>query len=222
MISIPCWICPISGAFMSTCRFPGARILLITKAPVPGQVKTRLAPLLGAQGAADFLQAEILRTSAWLYSSRLAPVEIWAGLDVAHPLFAGLREQYGWSVHAQVHGDLGSRMLHAARQSLATASHVVLLGTDCPQLDAEYLADALSRLQSGAEVVIGPATDGGYVLLGLNQAHPALFDGIEWSTPQVLEQTRDRLRALGLAWQELPALADVDTPEDYRRLYGAD
>lgn len=200
---------------MTGYAFPNARILLLVKAPVPGRVKTRLAPLLGAQGAADYLAAELRRLARSLHESALAPVEVWAGVDASHEIFQELHATYGWRVRAQPEGDLGARMRHAARRGLLEADSVLLVGADCPQMGPEYLRMALEALQARCAAVIGPAQDGGYVLLGLRQVKRELFADIEWSTPGVLAKTRERLRGLGWLWQELPTLRDVDTPEDY-------
>lgn len=197
-------------------RYPDARILVMAKAPLPGQVKTRLAPLLGEEGAAAFLTEQLRSLGRMLQESRLAPVQLWAGLTTRHPLFDELRQAHGWPVRAQQGADLGARMQHAAARALAGSRVVILIGADCPALDAAYLDAALAAMQEGLDAVIGPAADGGYVLLGLRAASPELFDGIDWSTPQVGAQTRMRMRELGWRWRELASLRDIDTPADYR------
>jgi hypothetical protein len=94
----------------------------------------------------------------------------------------------------------------------------VLVGTDCPALTADYLAQAFALLDGGADAVVGPAEDGGYILIGLRRTDKRLFDGVAWGTASVLDETRARLAALGWSWQELETLWDVDRPEDLERL----
>ncbi len=213
---------PLAGPTVlnvSAYEFPDSRIALLVKAPEPGQVKTRLAPLLGAEGAAAFLDGEIRRLASCLHEAALAPVEVWAGGDAGHAVFRDLAEAYGWRIHRQPDGDLGERMRVAAKFALLDSGSVLLIGADCPQMGAAYLRMALQALENRCGAVIGPAQDGGYVLLGVREVDKALFRGMKWSTPSVLADTRARLRALGWLWQELPTLRDVDTPEDYLALF---
>jgi glycosyltransferase A (GT-A) superfamily protein (DUF2064 family) len=93
-----------------------------------------------------------------------------------------------------------------------------LIGSDCPALAPRHLRRADKALRGGADAVLAPAEDGGYVLIGLSRFDRRLFDGIAWGSAKVLEETRARLRALGWRWQELETLWDVDRPADYRRL----
>ena len=83
-------------------------------------------------------------------------------------------------------------------------SYVILIGSDCPFLGGDYVTDAINRLKQGVPAVFGPATDGGYVLIGLSRVDVSLFEGIQWGTDEVMAQTRDRLRALDWQWEELP------------------
>lgn len=198
--------------------FPDARILIFGKAPEPGRVKTRLIPALGAQGAAD-LQARLLAdTVGRLVKSEVASVELWCSPDTQHAPFPDLADRYGLGLHRQTGGDLGERMLHAATEALGHSSAAILVGTDCPTLDGVYLRRALAALDDH-DVALGPAEDGGYVLLGLRQAEPALFSNIPWGTNRVAAITRDRAAALGWDWEELAVLWDLDRPEDLAR-YG--
>ena len=94
---------------------------------------------------------------------------------------------------------------------------VVLIGGDCPVLQAEHLLQTLDWLKGGCDAVIGPAEDGGYVLLGLNKSSPELFRGIAWGGDSVLDETRSRLQGLGWQWRELEPLWDLDRPADLDR-----
>jgi rSAM/selenodomain-associated transferase 1 len=198
-------------------RFPDARILIFAKSPVPGQVKTRLIPALGSEGAAALQRRLVARTLAMAMGADLCPVHCWYWPDLDDRVFAPWRLGSGISFHRQPEGDLGARMGEAAARALTRCSRVVLIGTDCPLLDARVLAQALELLD-GREAALGPAEDGGYVLLGLRRVEPQLFQGIDWGTDRVLEQTRARFKALDWHWAELSALWDLDRPADLARL----
>lgn len=199
-------------------RYPDARILVFAKAPVPGYAKTRLIPVLGAQGAADLHAGFIRRTVALAVESRLAPVELWTSGDEEMNFFGAFQSVIGGLMHVQTGADLGARMSHALEQALEHADFAVLIGTDCPVLGYADLERACAALATGCDVVLGPAEDGGYVLIGLRRSDPGLFDSIAWGTPDVLRQTRERIHRLGWSCHELPFLWDVDRPEDLERL----
>ncbi|MDS4019448.1 MAG: TIGR04282 family arsenosugar biosynthesis glycosyltransferase [Candidatus Competibacter sp.] len=201
-----------------TWEFPDARLLIFAKAPVPGRVKTRLAGQLGAHGAAELYKRLLRRTLGIARAARLCPVELWCAPDARHGFFADCRRDYGVRLRRQRGGDLGRRMNHALNRALAGKAYAVLIGGDCASLGAAELREAFGQLAAGREAVLGPAADGGYLLVGLRRPCPALFGGIAWSTPTVLAATRRRLDRAGLAWVELPAGWDVDTPADLRRL----
>ncbi len=183
---------------------PDARILIFAKAPIPGLAKRRLIPAIGPEGAAA-LQAELVqRVVATACTADLAAVECWCTPDPSHPCFAELAERYPISLHAQTGSDLGGRM-HAALTS------------------AHLLCRALDALAGAADIVIAPAEDGGYGLIGVRQAAPELFRNMPWGSDRVLAATRSRIQALGWRHHELPTLWDLDRPEDlarYRRLSG--
>lgn len=207
----------------SPVHFPNARILIMAKAPEAGRVKTRLMPVLDAQAAAD-LHARLLEgVVARLSAAGLAAVELWCAPDPGADLFQRLARGYGVSLHRQSDGDLGERMGSAARDALTRSAAVVLVGADCPLLDGGYAAAALTALD-GHDAVLGPAEDGGYVLLGLHRAPRELFDDMPWGGDRVARMTRMRMCGLGWDWCELSALWDVDRPEDltrYQALRGA-
>lgn len=125
----------------------------------------------------------------------------------------------GMRLLAQSGPDLGARMADAFARAFARgASRVALVGTDTPGVTRETVALALSALDA-ADIVLGPAEDGGYYLVALRGPRPALFAGIDWSTPRVLDETRARAAAAGLAVRELTPLADIDTLDDLRRAW---
>jgi rSAM/selenodomain-associated transferase 1 len=189
-------------------------IAILAKAPIPGFAKTRLIPALGAEGAAMFQKALIDRAIETACAAATGPVTLWAAPDPTHAAFAALSAR-GIGLMQQVNGDLGARMLAALA---AQGSPTLVIGTDCPALSAGDLRAAADVLRSGADAVVFPAEDGGYVLIGARRPEAALFADMTWSTPQVMDETRRRLRHAKLTWQEPVTLWDVDLPEDLDRL----
>jgi rSAM/selenodomain-associated transferase 1 len=186
------------------------RIVIFAKAPVPGRVKTRLIPALGAEGAAALASRMLERTISEALASGLA-VELCGEPDPA-----------GWyhgptlQLSAQGEGDLGQR-LHRAAERVLAAENVLLIGADCPALDRHRLNAAAEALERH-DAVLHPAEDGGYVLLGLRRVHPSLFTGIDWSTDRVAVQTLASIEALGWSIDIRDRLADVDEPSDLHLL----
>ncbi len=198
--------------------YPHARILVFAKAPVPGRVKTRLIPELGASAAATLYERLLESTLRRVADSGLAPVDCWCAPHSAHPLFQHFSNQYEVSLKIQAGADLGDRMGFAAESTLLQSSPIILIGGDCPVLSEQHIRLALEWLDSGCDAVLGPAEDGGYVLLGLNLWSARLFQEIGWGGADVLQVTRRRLESLEWRWRELETLWDVDRPSDLERL----
>lgn len=197
-------------------KYPSGRIIVFAKTPQPGAVKTRLAQTIGSDTAA-MLYRQLLRfTMLRVDHAALAPVQLQVTPSVEHPLFDALAAQ-GIEVIEQQGADLGQRMSNALQAALVHSEFAVLIGTDCPALSVGYLERACRSLLDGAEVVLGPAEDGGYVLIGMRQYHKELFEQVPWSTDQVLAVTRERLATLGCRAVELDTLWDLDRPEDLLR-----
>jgi rSAM/selenodomain-associated transferase 1 len=190
-------------------------VAVLAKAPIPGLAKTRLIPALGAGGAAA-LQARLTeRAVATASGAGIGPVTLWGAPDEHHATFAALRTRLRVALAPQPGADLGERMLAAL---VAANGPALVIGTDCPALAAGHLREAADVLRGGSDVVIFPAEDGGYVLIGMRAPQPALFSGMRWGTPDVMDETRRRLRQLGLSWREPATLWDVDVPSDLARL----
>ena len=189
------------------------RIAVFAKAPVPGEVKTRLVPVLGAEGAARLHASLARHTLAAARETQPASLQLWCAPDVAHPFFGECGFRYHCELMSQRGADLGERMANA----FAASTPLVLIGTDCPALRASHLAAAWDALRSH-DVVIAPAEDGGYVLIGLARPQSSLFAGMPWGDASVMARTRNRIAKAGLRCVELETLWDVDRPDDYRRL----
>ena len=193
------------------------RIAVFARAPVAGEAKTRLIPMLGADGAAALQRRLIERTLTTACAVPGAQVTLWVAGDSEHPFITEVSARFGVAHAAQVGNDLGARMQHAFE---AAGAPLVLIGTDCPQLGPADLAAAAAALAAN-DVVIQPATDGGYVLIGLARPQPALFESIDWGGPQVLRQTQARIATIGLRCALRPTLDDLDTPADLQRALAA-
>jgi rSAM/selenodomain-associated transferase 1 len=182
------------------------RVIVFARAPVAGYVKTRLIPRLGAQGAAR-LQRRLIRAA--LRTARAAgPVEL--HVTRPHSWLRGL----GVPLRLQRGRDLGERMYHALHAQRFT----VLVGTDAPALRAADLRRALRWLRGGIDVVLAPAEDGGYALIGARRIDARVFEGIRWGADDVLARTLDNLRRCGLRYRLLRTVWDVDRPQDIDRL----
>ena len=191
------------------------KLIVFTRYPEPGITKTRLIPVLGKVGAASLHRLMAGRTIARalsLQTSRRLSVEIhytggsqqlmqdWLGTDLIY--------------QNQVDGDLGARMTAAFQNSFDLGvDKAAIIGTDCPDLKAEIMAQAFDEL-SDRDLVLGQAKDGGYYLIGLRRLIPELFGGINWGTSEVFTSTRAIAQNLNLNIAYLPTLADIDRPED--------
>lgn len=195
---------------------PEARLLLFARAPVPGRVCTRLQARLGVAGATELYRLLLARRLWQLRETAPMPVEIWLDGTPEDAFFAPWRAHFTW--FRQEGADLGERMWRAVCSAAQRSRRQLLIGVDSPVLDAAYLSAALAELRTGRQAVLGPAEDGGYVLLALAKPAPELFFDIPWGTDRVAAVTGARLDALGWRWSRLPTLWDLDRPEDLPRL----
>ena len=198
---------------------PAPTLQIFAKEPIAGGVKTRLARTIGAERATSVYTQLAERTLAMAVAARAAGivgrVELWCAPDADRPAFAAWRNRYGVELAAQTGDELGARMRHALDSALARGAPALLIGTDCPVLDLVCLARAAAAL-ADHDAVFVPAEDGGYVLVGLARSLD-VFSGIAWSTAGVMAATRSNLLAQRATWRELPALWDVDQPQDLAR-----
>ena len=188
-------------------------LIQFAKAPEPGKVKTRLLPALTPEAAVE-VHTELLRhTVQCLVGAALGPVHLAVAGATTHPVFASVRDGGVSKIIGQHGADLGQRMFHAIEDALAQYKRVLLVGSDCPFIDAQYLRQAVDALES-APVVLGAAQDGGFVLLGATSVDARMFTGVHWGSDSVLAKTQANLRGLGIGCTTLAALQDIDRPED--------
>jgi rSAM/selenodomain-associated transferase 1 len=192
-------------------------IAVFARAPVPGQCKTRLIPVLGPDGAADLHRRMIERTVRCATLADTGQVSLWCAPDASDGTFADLGRTLQIALRVQEGADLGERMRHAFDVQ-PPGYPLLLVGTDCPALTPDLLRSCACCLREGDDAVFLPSDDGGYVLVGLRTPQPVLFDAMTWSTDRVMRETRRRLTRLGLRWREPATLWDVDTPADLARL----
>lgn len=190
-------------------------IAQLAREPVPGEVKTRLLSALSPQRAAALHAAMVLRTAGRL--SEAGPLQLWVAGDVGNPLFQECLDAGAGSLHPQPGGDLGAKMQHIAAAGLDSHERVILVGSDSPELDADYVLQAVRALDA-VDVVLGPALDGGYVLLGLKILCRELFADMPWGSDAVLRQSVEALEETGRSYRLLDARQDIDRPEDLRHL----
>ena len=200
---------------MNSYKYPDAVVLVFAKAPVPGNVNTRLIPDIGVEAATN-LQAELIHSRLKnLQQKKLCATQLWCSPDVEHEFFQDCKK-YGVDLFVQHGEDLGARMSSAIKGSLSVYKRVVLIGTDAPSLTLDQIEHAIQQLAE-KDVVIGPADDGGYVLIGMSQHSHAVFQSIHWGSEKVLAATREKIQQNSLSSFELESCWDIDRVEDYRR-----
>ncbi|MEH2351077.1 MAG: TIGR04282 family arsenosugar biosynthesis glycosyltransferase [Nostoc sp.] len=194
---------------------PKHHLIIFTRYPEPGKTKTRLIPVLGNLGAAN-LQREMTEHTIFqvqelqkkiaismevrFTGGNLQLMQDWLGLDLVY--------------QSQGEGDLGSRMARSLLDAFESgADKVIIIGTDCPGVNVQILIRAFEELHT-FDLVLGPALDGGYYLIGLCQPIPELFANIEWGTAQVFQKTLEIAQQINLSHVNLSPLADIDRPED--------
>jgi len=203
-------------------KIPDSNLLIFSKYPLAGIAKTRLIPALGAEVAAQLhrrlaesaisiarswhekTSGKTTRITVHYTGAKKKDFRSWLGLDLDY--------------QEQPAGDLGQRMCTAFESAFKRGiEHVIGIGTDVPTLTAAILQQADRNLEDH-DIVLGPAVDGGYYLIGMNSLYPELFAGVDWGTEHVYAQTIEVCTRLGLRVAKLPMLNDVDRPEDLNTL----
>lgn len=190
----------------------GRLLIIFTRNPIPGKVKTRLAAAIGDNKALEIY--ETLRShTALITKSVNAKIALFFSDFIPTEDLLLTKERVA---RRQQGSDLGERMHHALSSGFATgARRIVLIGTDCHELSTEIIEEAFSALDH-ADTVIGPAKDGGFYLIGMKKAIPELFSEREWSNPDVLQESVDILLRLNISFKQLRELSDIDTLEDLK------
>lgn len=191
------------------------QLIIFTRYPEPGKTKTRMIPLLGEEGAATLqrqMTEHTLKQAIQLQQIFSTSITIYFASGDEQLMQNWLGKSFSYK--RQKEGDLGQRMQVAFEEaSIAQMSKVIIIGTDCPELNENLLADAFKALDRH-NLVLGPALDGGYYLIGLNRLISELFKDINWGTSEVFAQTQKIARQMNLSIYSLPILNDIDRPED--------
>lgn len=204
-----------------TLDFSNYRTLVFAKEPILGFVKTRMRGALSDQQSLDLHKALTTDACENLARWRVCPSDIyyWQGADQVSnttPVFlTALSRRLGLTLWPQADGNLGEKMSSAVASTfLNGVEGVLLLGADCPFITRTTIVELFKSLHEGADAAIVPAHDGGYVALALRCAAPSVFSGVDWGTDKVFTQTLSRFKALDWQYECLPALPDIDRPED--------
>ncbi len=194
-------------------------IIQFAKWPTLGKVKTRLAKVVGDQSAFDIHIQLTLTVLNNLTSANVGSVELWFDqlLDNTEgQCLVDACKNKSVSIFTQQGNDLGERMHQALAQGLESVDKVIIVGSDCPTVDKDYLMKAVNALNSN-DLVLGPAEDGGYVLIGARKVLPMMLDGVVWGGGGVLKSTLSNSERLGLSCALLDTTFDVDEHDDYVR-----
>jgi len=195
-------------------------LIIFAKAPIPGEVKTRLCPPLDPDEAASLHGTLVLDAVERAKGLAGASLYVAGAPDLAHPFFKVLEGRYGAKLLPQRGPDLGARMKWAMQDAFEQgAQDVILTGTDLPTLPRANLVEALTLIKKH-DVVLGPTADGGYYLIGLRKMVSALFDGIAWGTASVFADTKKKIEDAGLSLGLLPECRDLDTLQDLKVFIG--
>lgn len=188
-------------------------LILFAKAPVPGQVKTRLMPELDAREAAQVAILLIEHTVRLALENWPGPVTLHAWPDPNHAVFKNLADAHGVALAQQSRGNLGEKMHNAISSLTRGGTPAALMGCDVPQCPGEVLREAYALLRQRCDI-IGPTIDGGYYLIGLQQSHQGLFENMQWGSESVMESTLAAAQYCGIHFTCLPPLRDLDCFED--------
>ena len=190
-------------------------ILCFCKHPEVGFVKTRLAKDIGNENAVNIYNSLLKNTLSNVHLSAYKTY-LYCYPNMDHPALNKYAGQYNLELRNQSIGNLGDKMFNAIESQISTDRKIILIGTDCPEIDADYIHQAFHQLNQDKDVVLGPTEDGGYALIGANKISKSIFEKINWSTNQVLKQTIDNLTSLGWSYSCLPKVRDLDVLQDFQ------
>ncbi len=192
-------------------------VICFCKQPIPGNVKSRIARFVGNDEAAEIYKKLLSNVVENTFDKNKAEYSytLYCSPDDKHPYLTDLKAFYNLDSKNQTGNDVGEKMFQALDDCLVQYHQVVLIGSDCPELNQSYINQAFSLLNTGIDIVLGPTADGGYALIGANKISNEIFQEINWSTEEVLEQTIQKLEKINYNYSLLTEVRDVDTIEDY-------
>lgn len=191
-----------------------AAVLVFTRSPEPGRVKTRLIPALGERGAMQLHQRLLLHTLETVSQPGHHDILCFVTPDTGNAFLLECADRFALKIHLQWGNGLGERMSHAIEFAMQHYRYVIVVGSDCPELNAADFQQVLHALRNGSDVVLIPAYDGGYVLIAMEKHFPELFTGVDWGTDKVLSQTLQKAAGLNLNAYVLSEKHDIDTEDD--------
>jgi len=200
-------------SFMSK-QSPSGALLIFTKAPVLGRVKTRLIPGIGRRRATSVYLDLLTRTLGTARKARFSSIQIWVGGELEHSYFSRLKNRHAVKIYKQQGKELGQRMSNAFDTALRRHPYAVLIGSDCPSLACSDLIASARCLEDKADVVLGPAVDGGYYLIGLSKNNKQIFSKIKWGKQNVFKDTCTNIKTLDWKLSLLSKRWDVDRTAD--------
>jgi uncharacterized protein len=198
-------------------QYDDSVILVYAKAPIERKVNSRLIPDIGVKAATKLQHDLIHDRLSMLSAAKLCDVRLMCALDMRHECFLQCAKQYPVALFEQAGIDLGERIFNGISQALEVYRYCIVIGTDAPSLDSEIIRRVIEKLHSGSDVVVVPAEDGGYVLIAMREAHEFLFQGINWGSAEVMQQTADKLKNKNISFEALAPCWDVDRLDDYQR-----
>ena len=190
-------------------------VICFCKHPEIGMVKSRLSTHLGEEHAVDIYRI-LLNTTLQNIDIKGLKIILYCYPDIHHTFFNYCKNEYNVTLKNQEGNDLGARMYNAISDYLNTKQNIVLIGSDCLELNPDYINDAFLALEKGSDIVLGPTLDGGYALIGAKRIHASLFNDISWSSNRVLQETVEKINSLEWKLTCLPLIQDLDVLTDYQ------
>ena len=194
-------------------------LVIFTKNLIEGQVKTRLIPQWGTEGALLLYKDLLRKTLETVVLTEIDDIYLFSTPDIDDPFIKFCSTHFEIDLKLQKGSDLGEKMANAFSEMLAKYNDVIIIGCDCPEIKRDDINLASSKLNEGVDIVLGPSEDGGFYLIGMSQARNELFENIPWGSPSVLEETRRKITELKLKSYELKEKWDLDRPEDVYRYF---